>query len=216
MGYEIVDISKSPRGRAYNMFRNARMPAMVLTSKLDITPLMRLKKKGHSVNAMMLYCILKAGRQCDGCYYDIKDGELIKYDDMCIDMVVEGKDKGLYYMNIPYHDNYLDFEKDYARIKKQCYENNCSHKYDGVACLATSAVVNRRFESIVPNVSDDFMNPFFVWGRSDKKGLKDTLNVSLRVHHACLDGQEVGALFNGIQSEIDGLSKSIRRDTPTM
>lgn len=209
MGFEVVDLEKSSRARAYEMFKNASVPTMVFTVKLDVTPLIRLKTKGYGFNSLLMYCILKAGRQFEGCYYDIKDGKLVKYDDMCVDMVVEGKDKGLYYMNLPYYDNYIDFQQDYIKTKKYCYENCCSYRFDGCACLATSAVINCEFEAISPNVSSDFMNPFFIWGKTHKSMLRETLNVSVRIHHACMDGQEVGALFNQIQKEINQVKQSI-------
>ena len=216
MSYEVVDLEKSPRSRAFDMFKDSRMPIMVLTSKLDILPLIKLKSKGYNLNAMLMYSILQAGRKFDGCYYDIKDGKLIKYDDICVDMVVEGKDKNLYYTDVPYFDNFQDFQEEYSKRKKYCYENCCSKKFDDKATLSTSAVVNRVFEAIYPNFSDEFINPFFVWGKSERGLLKDNLNVSLRVHHAFMDGKEVGQLFNEIQSEIDNFKHNLQVSSPNM
>ena len=214
MAFEIVDLTTSPRANAVAMFKDAALPTIVLSSKFDVSPLVGLKKKGFRFNALMLYCILKACRKFDGCYYDIKNDTFIKYDDMCVDMIVEGKDKQLYYVDLPYFDKFLDFYDEYETVRKHCHENYCNRKFVGRdhACMSTSAVINRQFETISVNFFRDFYNPFFAWGKIEKKGLKKHLNISLRVHHACMDGQEVGEIFNEIEKNMHTLAKQIKTE----
>lgn len=212
MGFEIVDLKTSPRAKAFDMFKDAENPILVFTSKFDVTPLVRMKNKGLSFNCLMLYCILKACKQFDGCFYDIKEDNLVKYDWMCVDMVVQGKDGNLYYADLPDMDDVLDFHKEYVEVRTYCRDNCCSRKFIGRdhACISTSAVVNREFEAVTPNYFRDFINPFFVWGKVHNSGLKSSLNISMRVHHTFMDGQEVGEIFNAIQANIDGIKKEVK------
>lgn len=215
MAFEVVDLKTSSRANAFAMFKDAAVPTLWLCSKFDVKPLVLLKKKGFRFNALMLYCILKACRKFEGCYYDVKGEDLVKYDSMCIDMVVEGKDKQLYYVDLPYFDSFLDFNNEYETVRKYCYENCCNRKFIGRdhACMSTSAVVNRQFEMIIPNFFRDFYNPFFAWGKIEKRLCKRELNISIRAHHACMDGQEIGKIFNEIQRNINQIAKQIKNES---
>ncbi|MBO5395043.1 MAG: hypothetical protein J6A28_04005 [Clostridia bacterium] len=212
MGFEKVDLSTCPRADAFDMFKDAPNPTIALTSKFDVTPLVKLQKKGWSFNCMMMYCILKACKKFEGCWYDIKKGELVKYDWMCIDMIVQGKDGKLYYVDMPDLDNFPDFHEEYIKVRSHCRDNCQNRKFLGRdhACISTSAVVNREFEAVIPNYFRDFFNPFFLWGKVHRAGLKKTLNISLRVHHSFMDGQEVGEIFNQIQYNMTSLKQEIK------
>ena len=213
MDFEKVDLSKCARADAFDMFKDSPNPTIAFTSKFDVSPLVKLKKKGFSFNCMMMYCILKACKQSEGCWYDIKKGELVKYDWMCVDMIVQGKDGKLYYMDMPDMDNFIDFHNEYKKVSLQCRENCQNRKFIGRdhACISTSAIVNREFEAVIPNYFRDFFNPFFAWGKVHSAGFKNTLNISLRVHHSFMDGQEVGDIFNQIQSNMNALKREIKR-----
>ena len=214
MSFEIVELDTCPRKDAFEMFKDAPNPTIAFTSKLDVTPLVKLHKKGYSFNSLMMYAILEACKKSEGCHYDIKKGQLVKYDrdSMCVDSIVQGRDGKLYYMDVAYDKNVYEFHKNYQNVRTECRDNCKNRKFIGRdhACISTSAIVNRSFEAVIPNYFRDFFNPFFVWGKIQKGFTKDTLNVSVRIHHSFMDGQEVGNIFNDIQSNIDNMPRRMK------
>ena len=75
-------------------------------------------------------------------------------------------------------------------------------KDDG-ALISTSAVVNYPFESFSLELSETFWDNFLLWGKYYSKGFKKYLNITLRFHHALIDGRTAGEFFNSLQKEID-------------
>ena len=195
MGYEIVDVEKSSRKKAYDKFINAKNPMMTMTSKVDITRLYKLSKKGFKLNCLLMYAIIKAAEKNENFYYELKGKQLVKFDKLSSNVVIYGDDGELYYVTIPDCQNYLLFEKTYVELVEKC-KKECSHYYlSDAALLGTSAVVNSTFESIVCGYTEDFLSHFLTWGKYEKRLTKVNLNISFRFHHALLDGRDVGEFF---------------------
>lgn len=210
MGYEVVDLEKSSRKYAYDKFINAANPMMTMTSKVDITRLYKLSKKGLKLNCLLLYSILKAAQRNENFYYELKDKKLVKFDKLSTNVVIYGEDDNLYYVSIPDCEDYLTFEKIYSDLVSE-YKKKCCHYYlDDSALLATSAVINSTFESIVCGYTEDFLSNFFTWGKYEKKLNKVTLNISFRFHHALMDGRDVGEFFSNLNKFIASLKVNFK------
>lgn len=202
MGYEFVDLSRSSRKAACEKFIGAKNPIMVVTSKVDITRLYKLSKKGYKLNALIMYALLKAAKKNEGFFYDLKDNKLIKFDDIGTNLVIKGNDGELYYVSMYDAKTYLEFEKNYISIVNEC-KKECKHNVlEDVGIISTSAVVNCKLESIVCGYQEDFVTNFIAWGKYEKKLTKVNLNMSLRFHHAFMDGEEVGKFFNDLNEVI--------------
>jgi len=99
----------------------------------------------------------------------------------------------------------LDFEKEYERVNKYCYENCESFREDTGSLISTSALIGYPFKSISCEVATDFWDNFLMWGKYEKHGRKVTLNISLRFHHATIDGQRAAMFYSELQKQIDNI-----------
>jgi len=187
----------------YERFVKEPSPSVCVTGKFDVTNLYKNKKKGHSFNAMMCYCILQAAQNIKEFHYSIKEDGLYYYENVKTNAVINGIDGQLYYADYKYYDNFIDFEKEYYRVNEYC-SKNCTHlQEDTGALIATSANVAYPFESITLETATDFWDNFLIWGKFVKKMFKVTLNISLRFHHATIDGQHAAMFFNELQTQIN-------------
>ena len=203
MGYEVVDIEKSSRKNAYKKFIDATNPMMTMTGKVDITRLYKLSKKGHKLNSLLLYCLLKAAEKNENFYYELKGKELLKFDKLSTNLVIYGNDDNLYYISIPNTASYNEFEKLYDELVEK-HQESCTHYViEDSALLSTSAVVGYPFESIVCGHTEDFLSNFLAWGKYEKRWGKVNLNISLRFHHVLMDGREVAIFFSDLKQIID-------------
>jgi len=126
--------------------------------------------------------------------------------------VVNGKDGLLYYADYKYFDNFEDFEKEYKRVNQLCYENCTSFQEDTGSLIGTSAILGFPFTSISLDVSVSFWDNFILWGKYEKKGFKKKLNISLRFHHATIDGQRAAKFFNELQNQFNTIkTKRIKK-----
>lgn len=187
----------------YTRFMKEPSPSVCVSGNFDITNVWKQKKKGHSLNALLCFCALQAAQNIEDFHYSIKKGGLYYYEKVKVNAVVNGKNGLLYYADYKYFDNFEDFEKEYKRVNKYCYEN-CTHfQEDTGALISTSAIVGFPFTSISLDVSVTFWDNFLMWGNYEKKGLKKKLNISLRFHHATIDGQRAAKFFNELQKQFN-------------
>lgn len=186
----------------YKRFTKESNPSVCVTGKFNISNLIKYKKKGYKLNAMLCYCILQSAQKIKAFHYSIKEDGLYYYENVKTNSVVFGNDGNHYYPDYFYCDNFKDFYKQYNENNEYCI-TNCTHLSKDIGSLiGTSAIVNFPFESFSIGISEKFWDNFLLWGKYVKKGLNTYLNISLRFHHALLDGRTAGEFFNSFQKEI--------------
>jgi len=187
----------------YERFVNEPMPSVSVNGCFDITNVWRQKKKGHSLNALLCYCVLQAAQNIEEFHYSIKEDGLYYYTNVKTNAVINGHDGQLYYADYKYFDNFKDFEKEYKRVNEYCYLNNTHYQEDTGALISTSAIPGFPFTSISLGVSPTFWDNFLMWGKFVKKFRKAYLHVSLRFHHATIDGRRAANFFAELQHQIN-------------
>jgi len=193
------------RQRSYKRFTKEQNPCFCVSGRFDVTNLIKQKKKGHSFNALLCYCVLLAGEKVNEFHYQIKEDGLYYFDHCKINVIVNSDNGSLYWGDVGYYDNFEDFEKEYFRVCKYCKENNNHYFIDNGSLIATSAMIGFPFTSITCTKSDSFWDNFVMWGQFEKKLFKTHLNISLRFHHALVDGQQAAQYFATLQDEIKNL-----------
>ena len=197
-----VDLDKYADAAMYKRFIQEKTPAVCVTGKFDVTNLLRYKKRA-GFNAMMCYCIMQAGQNVKEFHYSIQPDGLYYYDNIKVNSVVIGKDGNAYYPDYRYCDSFSDFEKIYRYANDFCI-NNCQHlQEDTGALISTSAVIGYPFTSFSLAMSDTFWDNFLMWGKFVKKFRKAYLHVSLRFHHATIDGRRAANFFAELQHQIN-------------
>lgn len=200
-----VDLKKYIHAEMYNRFIKEPSPSVCVSGNFDITNIYKLKKKGHSLNALICFCVLQAAQKIDEMHYSIQEDGLYYYKNMKTNAVVNGKDGHLYYADYKYFDSFNDFETEYKKVNDFCY-NNCTHfKEDTGSLIGTSAIVGYPFTSISLDVSPSFWDNFILWGKYESKFFKKTLNISFRFHHATVHGQCAAKFFNELQNQFNKL-----------
>ncbi len=185
----------------YHRFMQEQNPSICVTGKFDVSKLVK-HKNTYSFNAMLCYCIQQAAQKIDALHYAIKPDGLYYYTNVKTNAVIFGKDNQHYYIDYPYYAVFKDYLKNYENSNNLHYEK-CEHlEIDCGAVMSTSAVINFPFESFGLGISDTFWDHFILWGKFVKTRLKTHLNITLRFHHALIDGQTAGLFFNELQKEI--------------
>ena len=200
---ELVDLTKYRRRELFERFVQDKNPAMCVTGCFDVTNLYN-RRSEHRFNAMLVYCILKSAQEIEEFHYEIGgDKKLYYHENVKINVVNNGIDGGLYSGNIRFCDNFRDFEREYERVREYCVNECKDYRLSDGALISTSAIVNYPFTSFALGNSDDFWANFLLWGRYVKNEELVQLNITLRFHHATMDGQDAGNFFNKLQKRIN-------------
>lgn len=200
---EKVDLNNYKYKKMFERFIKERNQSVCVTGCFDVTTLYNYKSE-HSFNAMLCYCILQAAQKIDEYHYSIdENNDLYHYENVKVNAVVNGIDGNLYYADYKYFDNFIDFEKEYIRVNDYC-KNNCVHyKVDTGALIGTSAMINYPFTSFSIGCSDIFWDNFMLWGSYIKNENNVQLYMTLRFHHATIDGQHAGLFFSELQRQMN-------------
>lgn len=202
-----VDPKTTSRAMSYELYIDAPMPMVTLFKTLDITPLVRLSKKGHKLNMLLCWCALAAAKKVEEFFLLPVGKALVAYDRLGVNVIVNNAQGGLSSCDLPDCPDWRAFETAYLTLTQRVHDSAQNYELDDAMILGTSSLAGYDIDGAVNFYSGLFNNPFLIWGKYTKKGLKQLLKVSFQFHHVQMDGQQACQFLDAMQAEIDQLSK---------
>ena len=199
-----VNPNDTKRASAYELWMKAPNPMVTFFKTLDITHLVRIsKRKQMKINMLLGYCIGKAA-SCVKEFYLLPVGDkLIQYDTLAVNTIVKNKDGEVSSCDVFYTEDLETFNRDYLNYTEQvaatCEDRDLSAES---MVIGTSAIIHTEIDGAVGMNSGIFNNPFMIWGKYRKKGLRYYLPVSFQFHHTQMDGAHAGRFLENLQNEI--------------
>ena len=202
-----VNPKTTSRAMSYELYIDAPMPMVTLFKTLDITPLVRLSKKGHKLNMLLCWCALAAAKKVEEFFLLPVGKALVAYDRLGVNVIVNNAQGGLSSCDLPDCPDWRAFETAYLTLTQRVHDSAQNYELDDAMILGTSSLAGYDIDGAVNFYSGLFNNPFLIWGKYTKKGLKRLLKVSFQFHHVQMDGQQACQFLEAMQAEIDQLSK---------
>ena len=202
-----IDPHETNRALAFELWMKAPMPMVTLFKTLNVTRLVKLNRRRQlKFNLLMCWCIGKAASQTEE-FYLLPVGEhLYAYEKIAVNTVVSTKNGEISTCDIPFSDDFRQFQKDYLRLTAQVH-NTCKayDLGDDYMVIGTSALAAYEIDGAVDIYAGFYNNPFLIWGKYRKKLLKATLPVSFQFHHTQMDGAPAARFLECLQTEINRL-----------
>ncbi len=202
-----VDPKTTSRAMSYELYIDAPMPMVTLFKTLDITPLVRLSKKGHKLNMLLCWCALAAAKKVEEFFLLPVGKALVAYDRLGVNVIVNNAQGGLSSCDLPDCPDWRAFETAYLTLTQRVHDSAQNYELDDAMILGSSSLAGYDIDGAVNFYSGLFNNPFLIWGKYTKKGLKQLLKVSFQFHHVQMDGQQACQFLDAMQAEINRLSK---------
>lgn len=202
-----VDPKTTSRAMSYELYMDAPMPMVTLFKTLDVTPLVRLSKRGHKLNMLLCWCALAAAKQVEEFHLLPVGKALVEYDRLGVNVIVNNAQGGLSSCDLPDCSGWRDFEEQYLSLTRKVRDSARNYELEDAMILGTSSLAGYDIDGAVNFYSGLFNNPFLIWGKYIKKGLKQLLKVSFQFHHVQMDGQQACQFLEAMQEEINKLSK---------
>ena len=202
-----IDPKDTTRASAYELWMKAPNPMVTFFKTLDVTNIIKVsKRKQLKFNMLLDYCIGKAAVGVKE-FYVLPVGEkLMQYDTIAVNTIVKNKDDEVSSCDILYTDDLEQFNRDYlhytAQTAKTAQDRDLS---EDSMVIGTSAIVDTEIDGAVGMNSGIFHNPFIIWGKYRKKGLKYYLPMSFQFHHTQMDGAHAGRFLENLQREINNV-----------
>ena len=195
-----INPQESIRANAFNMWMSSPMPMVTLVKTFDVTRLIKVSKKsGIKFNVLMCWCIGRAAKDIKEFYVLPENGKLFLFDKIAINVIVENCKGNINSCDIPYSDNFEQFNNDYQRLTAQATSECKSTFLEDYMIIGTSAMIQTELDCIINQYTDQFCNPMAMWGKYRQGLFKTTLPVSFQFHHVQMDGGHAARFLERLQ-----------------
>ena len=204
----IMDPQKTSRAEAFKLWMDAPNPMVTFFKTLDVTPIVRLRRKtGLKFNMLLCWCIGKAASEIKEFYTLPVGRELVQYDSLAVNTIVKNKTGEVSSCDVPFSNSLAQFSADYLRLTRSVAETCENHDLPDSMVIGTSAIVDTEIDGAVGMNSGIFNNPFIIWGKYRKGLFRTTLTLSFQFHHTQMDGAHAGRFLQNLQETILEIQK---------
>ncbi|MEL7181138.1 MAG: chloramphenicol acetyltransferase [Pseudomonadota bacterium] len=206
MTYQIVDLETWPRAAQFHFFRSYQQPHYATTSRLDVTRLMARKADGLSPYRACLYAIGAGLHAVPELCMRFRGDVVVAHDMVTLSMTVP-TDAGTFgYAYVPFVDDFARFDAQAKALIDEVAKGGTlqanSGERDDLAYLSCMPWLDyTAINNALPGPDDCI--PRVTWGKFMEKDGRWDMAMTLEVHHALVDGAQVGAYFAAVQGALD-------------
>jgi chloramphenicol O-acetyltransferase type A len=202
----IVDQSTWARADQFRFFRTYEKPHYAVTSRVDVTHVMARKASGVSAYRACLYAIGAGLHSVPELCMRFRGDVVTLYDRVELSMTVPLADGNFRYAYVPYDPDFTVFDRQaealIAEIAAGGELNANEGQQDDVAYLSAMPWLDySSINNALPHAQDCI--PRVSWGKFVESGGRWSMAMTIEVHHALVDGRQVGAYFAAVQDALD-------------
>lgn len=201
--FKPIDIDQWNRKDAYYFFKDYEDPYFNITGNIEITHLLKFcKEKGLSFFLQTLYATLSVAHQIPAFKYRIVDHQVVEFDSIFIGSTVLNPDNSFSFCYFDHEKNHVEFEAEgKRRIRVINAKGGIDERADAINLIHCSTIPWISFTSFKnarKKIPYDCI-PKIVFGKYFKEGSKTMMPLSVEVHHAMMDGYDVGLFFEKME-----------------
>jgi len=208
MTHKIVDFEEWPRAAQFRFFRTYEKPHYAVTSRVDVTRLMTKRKaQGVSVYRASLYAIGAGVHAVPELQMRFRGDEVRLYDGVEMSATVPTPHGSFNYAYLPYHPDFAVFDAATATALEKAARGgdlaaNSGERDDLVYLSCLPWLDFTSINNALPHADDCI--PRVSWGKI-VQGADGcwSMAMTLEVHHALVDGAQVGDYFAAVQVALD-------------
>lgn len=200
-----IDLNSWPRIAQYRFFRNFDRPHYATTARMDVSAMMARKGKVSPYRGC-LYAIGAGVHGVPALLMRMRDDLVIQHDAVGLSTTVPSVSGSFNYANIPYVPDFDSFANTASALIARAAAETRVTAYDDPddALIFMSCLPWLDYTSINNAIRDaDDCIPRVSWGKIVREGERWKMSMTIEVHHALVDGADVGAYFDGVQTVFD-------------
>ncbi|PXW68986.1 chloramphenicol O-acetyltransferase type A [Loktanella sp. PT4BL] len=208
MTYTLVDLQTWPRAAQFRLFRTYRQPHYATTTRMDVTHLMQRKADGISPYRASLYAIGAGLHAVPELCMRFRGDTVVAHDMVTLSMTVPTDAGSFGYAYVPYVADFDTFETQAAALIGEVAKGGVlqanSGERDDLAYLSCMPWLDyTAINNALPGPDDCI--PRVTWGKFVERDGRWDMAMTLEVHHALVDGAQVGAFFAAVQGALTTL-----------
>ncbi len=206
MTHHFVDLETWPRAAQFHFFRTYEKPHYAVTSRLDVSRLMARKLDGISPYRSCLYAIGAGLHAVPELCMRFRGDIVVQHDMVTLSMTVPTDAGSFGYAYVPFKADFAEFEAQAMTLIDKVAAGGAlqanSGERDDLAYLSCMPWLDYTSISNALPGPDDCI-PRVTWGKFVERDGRWDMAMTLEVHHALVDGAQVGAYFAAVQAALD-------------
>ena len=209
MGSRLVDLATWPRADQFRFFRTYEKPHYAVTSRVDVTHLMaRRQALGISAYRACLYAIGAGIHAVPELCMRFRGDVVTRYDRIDLSMTVPLPNGSFRYAYVPFDPDFELFDATAAAtiagvVAGGALNANTGQR-DDLAYLSCMPWLDyTSINNALPHAQDCI--PRVSWGKFVEAGGRWSMAMTIEVHHALVDGRQVGDYFAAVQAAVDAV-----------
>jgi len=206
MTYQLVDLETWPRAAQFHFFRTYDRPHYATTTRLDVTHLMARKAEGFSTYRACLYAIGAGLHAVPELRMRFRGDQVVAHDMVTLSMTVPTDAGSFGYAYVPYLPEFAQFDGQAKALIEDVAKGGVlqanSGERDDLAYLSCMPWLDyTAINNAMPGPEDCI--PRVTWGKFVESAGRWEMAMTLEVHHALVDGAQVGAYFAAVQGALE-------------
>ncbi|MEO8530844.1 MAG: CatA-like O-acetyltransferase [Deltaproteobacteria bacterium] len=210
MSGHIVDPSTWTRADQFRFFRTYSKPHYAVTSRIDVTHLMaRRKALDLSPYRACVFAIGAGVHAVPELRMRFSGDVVTEYDTIELSMTVPLPDGNFRYAYVPFDADFARFDRQMADITAKVAEStslnaNAGERNDLAYLSCMPWLDYSSINNALPGPEDCI--PRISWGKFvESIDRRWSMAMTIEVHHALVDGRQVGDYFTAVQKTLDSL-----------
>ncbi len=205
MTHQIIDLETWPRATQFHFFRTYQQPHYATTARLDVTHLMARKADGVSPYRGCLFAIGAGLHRVPELCMRFRADQVVAHDMITLSMTVPTDVGSFGYAYVPFVADFAAFEGQAKVLIDAVAAGNTldanSGERDDLAYLSCMPWLDyTSINNALPGPDDCI--PRITWGKFVERDGRWDMAMTLEVHHALVDGAQVGAFFEAVQDAL--------------
>ena len=208
MTYRTIDLETWPRAAQFRLFRSYQQPHYATTTRLDVTHLMGRKAGGISIYRGCLYAIGAGLHAVPELCMRFRDDTVVAHDMITLSMTVPTDAGNFGYGYVPFVADFDLFDRQAQSLIAEVAAGGLldanSGERDDLAYLSCMPWLDyTSINNALPGPDDCI--PRVTWGKMVGRDGRWDMAMTLEVHHALVDGAQVGAYFAAAQEALNAI-----------
>ena len=203
-----IDLATWSRAGQFNLFRTYDRPHFATTARVDVTALMtRGKPRGVSPYRAFIHAIGTGVNTVPALKMRFAGDRVYEYDEISLSATVPRPGDTFGYAFIPYIEDWGRFDESCKAIIEETARGadlgaNTGQRFDLAYLSCLPWIDFTALDNALPGPDDCI--PRFSWGKfvESPEG-RWSCPVAVQVHHALVDGLQVGQFFESAQKSLD-------------
>jgi chloramphenicol O-acetyltransferase type A len=203
-----INLSTWPRAAQFRFFRTYDRPHYATTTRIDVSRLMARKADGVSPYRACLFAIGAGIHAVPELKMRFRGEQVLAHDIITLSMTVPTHSGSFGYGYVPFVEDFAAFNMQAKALIDEVAADGVLDANDGtrddlayLSCMPWLDYTS--INNALPGPDDCI--PRISWGKFVDQGGRWDMAMTIEVHHALVDGAQVGAFFAAVQGALESI-----------